>query len=834
MSDEALGITLRGDAELALTYVPEARRLVYRLRESMKWGSRVQGAHKRLSDRAYVYAYAMPGMTRCVIVADYGEQGMELRPIEATTTPDFVSGIVVGGRIVGEVPVLDRFRPTAAAAALHRIPERYSLSARFAVRPHADLPQLDNPDADPPLSQYVKAKSTMWTGAMRIAVQAISAFGKTLAPSVYDGVPPAVLDQGNPNAQPTAHEQRVAQQGLQIRYGYRIERTHGITFGADGKPWLVEISITRGVLAMPLPMFGHTRLSRFRERAERLNDAAGLDLLDRFGGFPSGEVFPSSTEALSAAISGGFVLQLQTASSLSGFYNHSTYSPNQGWAFSDTGHDAVTSVWRYGADNVQRASWWGIALSIGTQTPLDPASGSVRNLQTALLQFDASEEVAWHVRKLERITQSQLQVIARVAQESKARAIEMLAAMVLPPMAAGSATITKRGEGVLWAGWTAKRFPPIAFYNETLGFCVTHDPRPLSPALRPPGVIDTVMWVCYIGNRIAWVRAFDDARELAYRLEDGTEACMYIGQWVTTTEFNPQAPRGFFYTSELDHRRETATLKIVTTRQSSDMGYTSAVVRDDLVRLQWGQLLRTRAFRVTTTTEITGGEILRASVTLPGLDRCAYYYATATTTQIITVARNKHTETLTDPNSYVTWRNVPGYTGSFSGGIYIRDEHPAGCGRVDARTVESAIYESYPCAEFADGGSWADVCQNADSATFAFNLPPMTSATQQTLGKATLEVTLVNALGSLVVQRQQVQSPQIIDETWFLTSPDPETEQKNWCRAMHNCWGDAIAQMYVKTPSSQTAAYVHGQPSHAEMVDAVMHGETYTLLGRVD
>lgn len=834
MSDEALGITLRGNAELALQYVPQARRLVYRLREQMKWGSKVQGAHERLSDRAYVYAYAMPGMTRAVIVADYDEQDQDLHPVEATKTPDFVSGVVAGGRIVGEVPVLDRFRPTAAAAALHRMPERYALSARFALRPHPDVPTLDDPDQFPPLSQYARGKATQWTGAMRIVIQAISAIGKAEAPSIYDRVPPAVLNPQRPDAEPSAYEAALPQQGVRIRYGHTRERTHGITFGADGRPWLVEISITRGVLAMPLPLFEATTLPRFRQRLVTINDEAGLDLLDQFGGFPSGEILPVSTDALESAIRGGFVLRLQTPAALSGFYAHNSYSPDNGWAFSATGHDAVTTVWRTGEDDIQRGSWWGVGITIGAT--LASTGIDVRALQATLSRVAADEAAAWTLRKLERMPIEHVRIIANLAREAPARAYEELDAVVLPPMASATARVSKRGEGYLWAPRTAIRHPPIAYHNSMLGYCITHDPRPRIASQRPAGIIDTVMWVAYHGQELVWVRYFDDPRSAPSQVNDDREECMYIGQWEYSIKGAPVAPRNAFYTTHVDEREDSAGTEVTTLRQSADLGYTSVSISDDAVLPQWGALSRQRGFRVITTTTVINGPIVRTSIAFPGFDRSAYYYARAKEHSGKTVLVSRNNEFLSDPYIYQTWRNFPGYTGFYSHGLFIRQQHPTGCGPVDARTVNQEARTESRCSEFADSGPWASVCQNADGMVYSSSLPPSYATITSIPPTSNLAVHLYYEGGELLVLRDEAQAPRKIDESWFITSPDPLTLEKIWLKSWHNCWGDGLALMYMSTAgiSEPEQRHIHGVPAHAEMWDALARNETYTLIGRID
>lgn len=829
MPADALGIAIHGDLQLGLQHIPRTRHLVYQLRERMKFnGVQVLSTQLRLDSTSYVYAYAFRGITRAVIYAGYGAE-TAAEQVSATRTPDFWSGVVIAGQ---ELDV--RFKPTPACAQFHSLEEQYAPALRLSVAAHTDVPEIDVPRADEPVSQYFLGKATLWTGTMRIVVQALLGFGKPVAPSIYDTEAPTSTEA--PTA--SAYEQRIARTGVQIRYGARFERTHGITIASDDVPWLIEISITRGVLAMPLPVFPATTTAAFRARVEEMEDAAALDLLDRFGGFPSGEVFPVHPDALEAGIRAGIILRLRTHSDLSGLFEHRSYSSAMSWAFSDTGHDAVTTCYRTGTDHIQRGSWWGVALSIGDTEPAEATNANV--LREAFADQGTGELHEWILRKLERMTQDQVTTIIDAAAYSKPAAYRQLDELELDPMAIGTARVSKRGEGYLWAHFLTRYFPPIAYHSPEFGYCRTHDPRPGMNLPRPRGIINTVMWVAYCGQRLAWVRYFDDTRNTPARVDDGHEECMFQGTWVKTIETDAREPERTFFSSEFDYRRPLAGHRTINTVNGRSMGYTQVQVENDITFPPLGRLRRRKSFRMTITNDAVSGEGQSVGIVFPQGDRCAYYYAVVDSDQGASRVQSRTTYVLEDPNQYVTWRNFPGYTGSTSGPIYSRVDHPDGCGPVDANTVRVGEYfVDLGCnVEHANQGQWAAVCQNADA--LVYNIPDLANTTvvTSTPQRQILRAWLANAtdVSPIRVAQDTKYTPQTVDGSWFRTSPDPVTGAVIVAASWHNAWGDAIGIAYQTTADNPDVGeqLIFAYPDQTVMQQALDENQSFTFVGRVD
>ena len=201
------------------------------------------------------------------------------------------------------------------------------------------------------------------------------------------------LRLGNAGAQyaaivPSAFSGRMAKavqvimgRGTVVPYDYHWANCHGITIGADGKAWLIEISITRGVLAMLLPV-------------SKLGATSAQDVLREsyalFGGLPTGGTFPVGA-TLNAAITDGSILQLKTVADMAGYFANSAYHMGLGWSFNGAGTEAHNTCY-----SVNAAERWGhhykLAISIGAVnatrqpgTPMAVATADVMLVESARL-----------------------------------------------------------------------------------------------------------------------------------------------------------------------------------------------------------------------------------------------------------------------------------------------------------------------------------------------------------------------------------------------------------------------------------------------------------------
>ena len=129
---------------------------------------------------------------------------------------------------------------------------------------------------------------------------------------------------------------------VQVKYDHRWLKCHGVTTGADGRKWLIEISSDDGVRAMRLPLLPATaKLSTSPQ--DVLKQTVLL-----LGGLPSGATFPTGTK-LADAVAAGNILQLVSVADMAPVFSKSTYSSAMGWSFNDAGTEAHNTC--YGVIN---------------------------------------------------------------------------------------------------------------------------------------------------------------------------------------------------------------------------------------------------------------------------------------------------------------------------------------------------------------------------------------------------------------------------------------------------------------------------------------------------
>lgn len=357
-----LGLGLAGDRQLALDKVPLAKALNQKLRGFLATsGAKIFNMTQRF-DGGYVQVSSYNGIERAFI---YAEPTLPLEPDDLATV-QILSGVVKDADLIvisppleEEVLTLRGFKPTAQTwgAVFKRDPDKPTTSfndePRLAVKisdevhylgEHLDpLTTVPFPDV---AAQYKEICSSMYSGLMAKAVQVILGYGKLQSPSASE-----------------IH--RI--DGVQVKYNWRWAKCHGIVRGAGNALWLVEISVTNGVLAMPLPMFKNTVVgtpvyqSLVKSKQDVLRETALL-----FGGLPSGGTFPTGGE-LTAALASGDVLRLATAAHMAPFFDKSYYSSWMGWSFNLGGVGVTPQAHNtcYTAEGVATGFHYKIVFNIG-------------------------------------------------------------------------------------------------------------------------------------------------------------------------------------------------------------------------------------------------------------------------------------------------------------------------------------------------------------------------------------------------------------------------------------------------------------------------------------
>lgn len=256
--------------------------------------------------------------------------------------------------------LLHDFAPRASTAKAYSVPTGYH----------------DNRKLGEVVSTIQQYKSSLFSGSMKRIVQAIHGLGKIKDASGYYLTAPTG-----------------ASRSVDMQYRASYAQTHGIYKAGPKNHWLIEISATRGVLAMPLPLIPSTKSAHYASHLTHKGDIGGLAVVNEFGGLPSGETFPTGTN-LTNAITDGKVLRLLTASDLNPYYaavTGETHSFTTNWAFADSG---------FAADNVRfnykkivgdpkysvSAEHWSISIDLSKHN-LHPPTGTPVGTGTATLRM---------------------------------------------------------------------------------------------------------------------------------------------------------------------------------------------------------------------------------------------------------------------------------------------------------------------------------------------------------------------------------------------------------------------------------------------------------------
>lgn len=329
------GIRLDGNRLAAVQQIPLARNLMHRLRGFLSTsGAKVFNMTRRF-DGGYLQVSSYNGFESAYI---FSEDNQPEELIDEGILPQIFSGVTKDSDIIeiedpdnpfSTVEALRDFKPTDQTwkYIYKKDPDKPTTSfnnePRLAVRvetpPHQDSDNLDpkttktregDPIPDGEAAQTKEICGSMYSGLMAKAVQVIMGYGK--------------LQSVNASEDHKLY-------GVKVKYDWRWARCHGIVRGTDGHLWLVEISATNGVIAMPLPVFKNTvfgtplHAQLLRSKQDVLSKTAKL-----FNGLPSGGTFPSD---INQAILDGDVIRLASVAQMQPFFTKSNYSSWMGWSF---------------------------------------------------------------------------------------------------------------------------------------------------------------------------------------------------------------------------------------------------------------------------------------------------------------------------------------------------------------------------------------------------------------------------------------------------------------------------------------------------------------------
>jgi hypothetical protein len=847
-------VSFEGDPAEAARWTDKAVQELARLKQRMEVQGLESGKFQHVLDSdtgAYCMGYVLPGGIEAVHVVTV--PGVQLTSSDSfkSITPDFVSGAVIEKRIVKRdvQRVIQGFFPTIASARVHNKELHLGKNSipRLAVDPFPGFEDItiDWSSNGIEWSQYFSVMPGLYSGKMRGVVQFLLGVGKRpYKTSVYD---PIKFKGKQPTATDKSFLSDIAVNGMRVGYDFRFLRTHGITTAADGKLWVVEVSASRGILAMPLPIDPITAQPEFARKVAELGDTDAQTVLDTYGGFPSGEYMPSSDEALQAYIRAGRVIRLASASDLAPFYACEMYSSSMGWAFSLSGTQAHNTAYYYHADNVQRGVHYAINMQIGS-TRLAPQDSSAEQLKGSFSKLSTDPRFAktfeanmWkidHMAKTELLTFTTLTAGKPLDQK-----YITLDQTVLSPLATGSASVGKMGEGKIY--WPTVRCPQIKFPEPILGYLLSHDMRAAgaNTEQHTPSRIDTVMHVFFAGEELKWARFFSDRNTLSdsatlsgYDERFGTDFDVdYLpaGDLFRESARGPFGIPSMFYTNDFDDRRVLGTQHKTIHYKRRDLGYYEIigdrdgpgneesifsntwfpnpgpghlaggdVILDPPIGVNWGTDgndtlgWRNKWFSWESFQHTDFLPLLDGAIAVPFFDREAMYYAhfEGSDSQQDTYTYDRMS--LTDPN-VVHCR----YNGRFDDPRIV----------VDNRFVEDvSAYPGGPywygaVSAFADNGQW--IGEGANFTEIATKYAPSTGSfhkqnTIDTPGVGTHTVYLISsALPQALMVNRKVRSdidPHQWKLPWYVPSPDPDTGITAYIAETPSCLGQADLIVYMK------------------------------------
>jgi hypothetical protein len=225
-----------------------------------------------------------------------------------------LSGVVQGGTIVSapppgsppgtaSVPSLSKFKPTTQCYKLAlgsdpaKSPNTYNYEPKLSTLRDSSITTASY--FGHTTSQHGDLRASMYSGIMAKVVQFLVGLGRT----------------------------KVNPADVVVKYNWQFSVCHGVILDPDKKPWLVEISAARGVIAMKLPMLA----------GKKTGSDALREMVKLIGGIPTGETFPAS---ITAGLAAGTIFQLISVAGMSAFFGKTSYSDDMGWSFDDTGSEA--------------------------------------------------------------------------------------------------------------------------------------------------------------------------------------------------------------------------------------------------------------------------------------------------------------------------------------------------------------------------------------------------------------------------------------------------------------------------------------------------------------
>lgn len=140
-----------------------------------------------------------------------------------------------------------------------------------------------------------------------------------------------------------------------------FSKTHAVGFNEDGEPWLLQVS-QDGLYAMPLPVIPETTTKTFKQYITNKDDTELKMIVEKFGGLPSGESFPTNMSEFEAWRKAGVIIKL---CDMQPFYDNKEYSEACGWSFNSNASEGFNTCYTYDADNLMIGLAYKLIITLG-------------------------------------------------------------------------------------------------------------------------------------------------------------------------------------------------------------------------------------------------------------------------------------------------------------------------------------------------------------------------------------------------------------------------------------------------------------------------------------
>lgn len=685
---------------------------------------------KDLPSGGFVILQDMGGILKAMAYKESLIDKFDFNGLAKLYVPMFYSGVITKSIVLPDdgvgIKITEQCRRRLTNYVNKNLPAKELRLKRFVIQPNAQivpefLPQ--NPMGSLITTQYAKQRPTWYSGAMAEVMQIVGGYGIQRMQ--------ALPDLPSERAQlkiPDKYIERIAfeLEGIRLpgyngvppldgefQFDYKFHKTNGITFDQKNQPWLTRISAS-GVYAMPLPLVPATTTTAFREFIEDVGDEELLNMLDRFGGMPSGEGFHQGLDFETWRRAGVIIKVCDT----SDFYSNIAYSSACGWSFNLRGTEGFNTCYSYGDDGVIVGKSYKIRLNFGA---LDHR-GWLKKVNT---KPEYIKEISTYVAKLfqllplgEEKSKAIMYKLRRVDQEDvyqraltslydplgvTSNDVDYWDNLEVDPIANLTGNVTKVGSGSLYHGAKPKFQPQIKFPMVEMGGCISFD----FSAFDKPAVLpncDTIMYGYYVDDSLKVIKYFADWRSYKKQIESNYEPMMTAGSWQQIETTGSSSPQGHFYTSDFDFREVFSPVVTTTTIKGDDKGFDSTPWFEYAVFFAMrGLMWRNRYYTHLTKSNRTEYEAINIAVCIPYLMRNAAILAQKNNISAKTDSESLKLYSMRDPTSYGYW--------TYDFVMAWREPLEKQTGKPSPKDgspvwAELEYYNPTIYSDFADQGSW--------------------------------------------------------------------------------------------------------------------------------